>query len=58
MEGHGNSLGEGVLRAKILEAKYEAKLEFPFVGGGGDKYFPELPFFITFFLSCAQGTAS
>jgi len=31
----GNSWGEGVLTAKILEAKYEAKLEFP--GGGGCK---------------------
>ena len=34
---HGRSLeitrGRGVLKAKILEAKYEAKLEFP--GGGG-----------------------
>ena len=25
----GNSLGEGVLKVKILEANYEAKLEFP-----------------------------
>ena len=29
MEGHQKSLGEGVLKVKILEAKYEAKLEFP-----------------------------
>ena len=27
--------GRGVLKAKILEAKYEAKLEFPGGGGGG-----------------------
>ena len=36
---HGRSLeiprGRGVLKAKILEAKYEAKLEFPWGGGGG-----------------------
>ena len=35
---HGRSLeiprGRGVLKVKILEAKYEAKLEFP--GGRGD----------------------
>ena len=30
---YGNSKGEGVLKAKIVEAKYEAKLEFP--GGWG-----------------------
>ena len=38
MEGHWKFLrGRGVLKAKILEAKYEAKLEFPEgrVGGGG-----------------------
>ena len=37
MEGHWKFLGEGagVLKPKILEAKYEAKLEFP--GGGGCK---------------------
>ena len=29
----GNSLGRGVLKVKILEAKYEARLEFP--GGTG-----------------------
>ena len=29
----GNSSGEGVLKVKILEAKYEDKLEFP--GGRG-----------------------
>ena len=32
----GNSQGEGVLTVKILEAKYEAKVEFPggtWVGG-------------------------
>jgi len=28
MEGHWKYLGGGVLKAKILEAKYEAKLEF------------------------------
>ena len=37
---HGRSLeilrGRGLLKVKILEAKYEAKLEFP-VGGGGAK---------------------
>ena len=37
---HGRSLeiprgGGGVLKAKILEAKYEPKLEFPGGGGGG-----------------------
>ena len=33
-EGHCKYLGGGgVLKAKILEAKYEAKIEFP--GGGG-----------------------
>ena len=33
-EGHWKFLGGGgVLKAKILEVKYEAKLEFP--GGGG-----------------------
>ena len=34
MEGHWEFLGEGVLKAKILEAKYEAKLEFPWGRGG------------------------
>ena len=29
MEGHQKFLGGGVLKAKILEAKYETKLEFP-----------------------------
>ena len=29
MEGHWKFLGEGGLKVKILEAKYEAKLEFP-----------------------------
>ena len=40
MEGHWKFLGgRGVLRAKILEAKYEAKLEF--LGGeGGAKQKP------------------
>ena len=37
MEGHwkflGGGGGRGILEAKILEAKYEAKLEFP--GGMG-----------------------
>ena len=41
MEGHWEFLGEGggggVLKAKILEAKYETKLEFPWAGGGGCK---------------------
>ena len=36
---HGRSSeiprGLGVLKAKFLEAKYEAKLEFPGGGGGG-----------------------
>ena len=31
----GNSKGEGVLKVKILEAKYEAELEFPEGMGGG-----------------------
>ena len=36
MEGHWKFLGRGgVLKAKILGAKYEAKLEFPGGGGGG-----------------------
>jgi len=36
MEGHWKFLGGGgVLKAKILEAKYEAKLEF--LGGRGCK---------------------
>ena len=36
-EGHRNFLGGGgVLKVKILEAKYEAKLEFP-RGSGGAK---------------------
>ena len=29
MEGHWKFLGEGVLKGQSLEAKYEAKLEFP-----------------------------
>ena len=34
--GHWKFLWErGVLKANILEAKYEAKLEFPWGGGGG-----------------------
>ena len=40
MEGHRKflALGGGVLKAKILEAEYEAKLEFlEGVGGGGCK---------------------
>ena len=37
MEGHWKFLGGGgVLEAKILEANYEAQLEFP-GGGGGAK---------------------
>ena len=36
MEGQWKFLGEGgVLKANILEAKYEAKLEFSRSGGGG-----------------------
>ena len=37
MEGHGKFLGgAGILKVKIFEAKYEAKLEFPWgIGGGG-----------------------
>ena len=31
------SWGRGVLKVKILGAKYEAKLEFPGGGGGGDR---------------------
>ena len=34
--------GRGVLQAKILEAKYEAKLEFP-GGGGGREEAKKLP---------------
>ena len=33
----GNSKGEGVLKVKILEAKYEAKLEFPWGRGVQNK---------------------
>ena len=29
MEGHQKFLGEGGLKVKIFEAKYEAKLDFP-----------------------------
>ena len=29
--------GRGVSKANILETKYEAKLEFPGVGGGGEQ---------------------
>ena len=36
MEGHWKYPWEGVLKPKILEAKYEAKLEFP-SGRGGAK---------------------
>ena len=36
-KGHQKFLGGGVLKAKILEAKYEAKLGFPGGGGGGCK---------------------
>ena len=37
MEGHWKYQGggRGPLTAKFLEAKYEAKLEFPVGGGGG-----------------------
>ena len=49
----GNSFGEGVLKVKFLEAKYQAKLEFPrgrgdakqktfHGGGGGYGYFLKL----------------
>ena len=53
MEGHWKFLGGGgVLKVKILEAKYEAKLEFPMGrgvqnkkpsmrGGGGGRIFSE-----------------
>ena len=34
--------GRGVLNVKILEAKYEAKLEFPGGRGGGAKQKPSL----------------
>ena len=38
MQGHQKFLrGGGVLEAKILETKYEAKLGFPGGGGGGCK---------------------
>ena len=36
--------GGGVLRAKILEAKYEAKLGFPGGGGGGRGDAKQIPF--------------
>ena len=41
MEGHWKFLGGGgVLKVKILEAKYEAKLEFPGeMGGAKQKIF-------------------
>ena len=36
MEGHWKFLGgRGLLKAKLLEEKYKAKLEFPGRGGGG-----------------------
>ena len=48
MEGHWKFLWGGGLKVKILEAKYEAKLEFPggmgvqnkkpSVGGGGGEW--------------------
>ena len=34
MEGHWKFQGEGGLKVKILEAKYEAKLQFPGPGTG------------------------
>ena len=38
---HGKLLeiprGRGVLKDKLLEEKYEAKLEFPWRGGGGEE---------------------
>ena len=38
MEGHQKFLGGGgVLKVKILQAKYEAKLEFPGGKGGPNK---------------------
>ena len=38
MEGHWKFLGgRRVLKGKILQEKYKAKLEFPRVGGGGWK---------------------
>ena len=43
MKGHQKILGgRGVLRAKILEAKYEAKLEFLGGGGGVEKQKPSI----------------
>ena len=46
MEGHQKFLGGGGLKSQILEAKYEAKLEFPEgmggVGRGEYGYFLEL----------------
>ena len=50
MEGHRKFQGGGGLNVKILEAKYESKLEFPGGGGvqnknllwGGGGYFLEL----------------
>ena len=41
MEGHWKFLGGGVLKVKILEAKYDAKLEFP--GGDGGRKTKNLP---------------
>ena len=41
MEGHLKFLGGGGLKVKILEAKYEAKLEFP--GGKGGVKQKNLP---------------
>ena len=40
MEGHRKFLGRGVLKVKILEAKYEAKLKFPGGNGGANKNLP------------------
>ena len=65
MEIIGNSWGWGVLKVKILEAKYEAKLKFPggdggakqktFRGGSMDIFWnctiPFLSFFFFFFFS-------
>ena len=42
MEAHPKFLGGGVLKAKILEAKYKAKLEFLGGGGGGVKQKPSM----------------
>ena len=64
MEGHWKFLGGGVvLKAKILEAKYEAKLEFPGGRGGAKQktfrageygYFLELHILRVIFYYCTK----